>query len=381
MNHCRVCNHELFKKPLIQFENMPKAAQFLPGADSLQSDEGVKLDVCQCSGCGLVQIINEPVHYYREVIRAAAVSEEMQDFRRRQFSQFIDKFSLKGKSIIEVGCGRGEYLSIMNQFDIKAYGLEYADESVEHCLQSGLNVTKGFIDSSKFNLVSAPFDAFYILSFLEHLPDPNSALRGVFNNLAEGGVGFVEVPNFDMILQKNLFSEFITDHLFYFTRDTLKTTLILNGFEIIDCSEVWHDYIISATVKKRKALDISHFCELQRQIKEEINEYVDRFGNKNVAIWGAGHQSLAVISLSRLSDKIKYVVDSAQFKQGKYTPATHVPIVSPDVLKVDPVDAIIIIAGSYSDEVAGLIKHKFDGTMDVAILRDYGLEVVYARGM
>jgi SAM-dependent methyltransferase len=361
---------------LLWYRNMPGAAQFLPDAESLERDKGVDLKVYQCSGCGLVQLSNDPVPYYKDVIRAAAFSEEMKDFRKEQFGNFINNFSLKGRKVIEIGCGRGEFLSIMPQFGIEAYGLEHSEESVMHCVKYGLKVSKGFIENGTQRLDYAPFDAFYILNFLEHLPDPNSMLRGMGNNLTDDGIGLVEVPNFDMILRNKLFSEFISDHLFYFTKDTLNATLRLNGFEIIDCNEIWYDYIISAVVRKRKKLDISHFYNHQTQLKNEIENYIRRFKDKKVAIWGAGHQALAIIALITLADKIKYVVDSASFKQGKYTPATHVPIVSPDKLASDPVDAVIVMAAGYSDEVARIIRHKFNNSINVAILRDFGLEVV-----
>lgn len=376
-NKCRVCGHNFFDDPLLRYENMPKAAQFLPDAESLANDQGVDLKVCQCSGCGLVQLSNDPVPYYKEVIRAAAFSEEMKDFRRKQFAGFVQKFSIERKKIIEIGCGRGEYLSLMQQFGVEAYGLEYSAESVMQCVKNGLNVSKGFIQKSTDRLDDAPFDAFFILNFLEHLPDPNSTLRGIYNNLTDAAMGLVEVPNFDMILQNKLFSEFIGDHLFYFTKETLSETLRINGFEIVDCKEVWHDYIISTVVRKREKLDISQFHNFQAQIKKEIEEYIRRFKDNKVAIWGAGHQALALISLINLAGKIKYVVDSAVFKQGKFTPATHIPIVSPDALDSDPVDAVIIMAASYSDEVARIMQQKFDRNINVAIVRDFGLEAVY----
>ena len=76
------------------------------------------------------------------------------------------------------------------------------------------------------------------------------------------------------------------------------------------------------------------------------------------------------------SNLVFNVVDSAAFKQGKYTPVTHIPIVSPSALVLDPVDAIIVMAASYSDEIARNIRQKFDANIKVAILRDFGLEVV-----
>lgn len=375
-SNCRVCNHKLFEGPLLQYKDMPGAAQYLPEAGSLDGDRGVDLEVCQCSGCGLVQLSNHPVPYYKEVIRAAAFSEEMKGFRLKQFGDFVQKYSLRGKKVLEVGCGRGEFLSLMQQCGADTYGLEHSEESVTHDVRNGLKVQRGFVENGAARVDGAPFDAFFILNFLEHLPDPNSTLKGICNNLADGAVGLVEVPNFDMILQKNLFSEFMSDHLLYFTKETLNTTLRLNGFEIIDTNEVWHEYIISAVVKKREKLDISHFYKYQAQLKNEIEEYINRYENKKVAIWGAGHQALAVISLMDIAGKIRYVVDSAPFKQGKYTPVTHLPIVSPDTLDSDPVDAVIVMAASYSDEVARLIRQKFERNIKVSVLRDFGLEVV-----
>ena len=375
IDKCRVCGHKFFEEPLLRFENMPKAAQFLPDAESLESEKGVDLEVCQCSGCGLVQLGNDPVSYYREVIRTAAFSEEMKEFRMKQFGGFIHEYALKGKRIIEIGCGCGEYLTLMQEFGVEAYGLEYSGESVRQCTEDGLKVSQGFVESTTYGLDYAPFDAFFILNFLEHLPDPNSALGGIHHNLADDAVGLVEVPNFDMILRSQLFSEFIGDHLFYFTKDTLSTALKVNGFEIIDCHEVWHDYVISAVVKKRGRLDISHFNEHQAELKYEMEEYIRRFEDRKVAVWGAGHQALAVVSLAELAGRIRYVVDSAPFKQGRYTPATHVPIVAPEAIDSDPVDAIIVMAASYSDEVAQIIRQKHNKNIHIAILRDFGLEV------
>jgi SAM-dependent methyltransferase len=354
---------------------MPKSAQFLPDIENLSADKGLTLDIYQCSVCGLVQIADEPVPYYKDVIRAAAFSPEMKDFRIKQFDDFVKKYSLDKKKILEIGCGKGEYLSIMKQLNVDAYGIENLEESVDFCRKNGLNVSKGFIENAEYKINNAPFDAFFILNFFEHLPEPNSLLGGIYNNLTEDSIGLVEVPNFDMILRKKLFSEFIPDHLFYFTKQTLSFVLSLSGFEVIECNEIWYNYIISAVVRKKKKTDLSDFYQYQEKLKREINSYIDGFDDKKVAIWGAGHQALSIISLTDISKKIKYVVDSAPFKQGKYTPATHVPIVAPEHLESDPVDAIIVMAASYSDEVAKIIKEKFNKKIKIAILREYGLEI------
>lgn len=375
-NKCRVCGHHFFEEPLLRYENMPGAAQFMPDAGSLKNDRGLNLEICQCSGCGLVQLNNAPVPYYREVVRASAISEAMNVFRKKQFGDFVNQYSLQRKKIIEIGCGRGEFLSIMRNFIADAHGLEYAEESVAQCVKKGLNVLQGFMENNGYQLSHGPFDAFFILNFLEHLPDPNSVLRGIYHNLTDDGVGLIEVPNFDMILRKKLFSEFISDHLLYFTRETLRSTLWFNGFEVLDCTVQWYDYILSAVVKKKKKADLSDFQNHQAKLKNDMEKYLSAFKNKKVAIWGASHQALTIIALLNMSEKIEYVIDSAKFKQGKYTPATHIPIVAPDQLRSNPVDAIIVMAAGYSDEVAGIIRREFGKDLHVSILRNFGLEVM-----
>jgi len=300
-DRCRICEHEFFKEPLLRYENMPGAAQYLPDVNTIESDKGVDLEVCQCSGCGLVQLSNSPVSYYKEVIRAAAFSEEMKDFRIKQFGGFVEKYSLKRKKVIEIGCGRGEYLDLMQQCGADAYGLEYAEASVTYCVAVGLKVQQGFIEAPEQKLQDAPFDGFFMLNYIEHLPDINATITGICANLSDDAFGLVEAPNFDMIVRKGLFSEFIGDHLYYFSKQTLCSVLELNGFDVIECSEIWHDYIISAVVRKRRKTDLSHFVQQRARLKMEIDAYICRFPNRQVAIWGAGHQSLAVISLTDLT--------------------------------------------------------------------------------
>jgi len=347
----------------------------MPDAEALASDNGIDLDIRQCTGCGTVQLTNDPVPYYREVIRASAFSNEMRAFRKNQFRDFVARYSLEGKKVIEVGCGRGEFMKIMNECGAEAYGLEYSEDSVRSCIENGLRTFRGYVESADWKAPGAPFDAFYVLNFLEHMPDPNSVLGGICNSLRDGAVGLVEVPNFDMILRTKLFSEFISDHLFYFTRNSLNCLLSLNGFEIIESREVWHDYVISSVVRKRGKPDVADFDAGLARVRGQLDAFVASYGRGRVAIWGAGHQALTMIAMAGLAGKIRYVVDSAPFKQGRYTPVTHIPIVSPQTLESDPVDAIVVMAASYSDEVAVLIRQEHGNRMSVAILRDSGLQM------
>jgi SAM-dependent methyltransferase len=373
---CRACHGDLYSNPLLSYSGMPAAAQHFLDVDTLSKDKAHDLDIYQCAFCGLIQLNNEPVPYYKDVIRASAFSEDMQTFRQTQFNNWVTKYQLSNRRVLEVGCGKGEYLSLLNFSGVDAYGIEHASPSVDFCINQGLKVSQGYLGDSPSPLNEAWFDGFICLNFMEHWPDPACTLRALSEHLSDGAIGLMEVPNFDMVIEKGLFSEFITDHLLYFTQSTLRTILESNGFDVLECKPIWHDYILSAVVRKRSYTNLDFFEKHKLNITHQLNEYIDRWPGGKVAIWGAGHQSLAVIALANLANKITYVIDSAPFKQGKYTPATHLPIAAPSHLESEPVVAIIIMAASYSDEVARVIRSQYSRDIHVAILRDHGLEEI-----
>ncbi len=373
---CRICGKFLPTQALLRFENMPNGAQFMPDQSTLHQDVGVTLDIYQCELCGVVQVMGTPVHYYREVIRAAAFSAEMGEFRQRQFSRFVDEYALAGKPFLEVGCGRGEYLKIFAQSGVKAFGTEYGEAVADECRREGLAVENVFPDSDDIRLENGPFDGFAALNFMEHWPDPSAVFSCLRRNLNEGAIGLVEVPNFEMILREGLFTEFIADHIFYFNRETFENTLRLNGFEVLRCESIWYDYILSAVIRKRDPINVLAFSTRRQQLQAKIDAFISLHVDAGVAIWGAGHQALATIALLNIAKGIRYVIDSAPFKQGKFTPATHLPIRSPDVLRTEPVRAIIVMAAAYSDEVVRTIRATHGDRFVLAVLRENGLEML-----
>ena len=85
---------------------------------------------------------------------------------------------------------------------------------------------------------------------------------------------------------------------------------------------------------------------------------------------------LAIISLSGIASYISYIVDSADFKQNKYTSGTNIIIQSPEQLKTSKPDALIIIAAGYSDEVKKIISNKYSFIKNIAIVREDHLEII-----
>lgn len=373
-DRCRVCGSEFWKEPLMEFFNMPKSAQYMPSFSELSEDKGIDLKVVQCKKCGLVQLTNEPVPYYREVIRAVSFSEKMKGFRRRQFREFFERYRLQGKKIIEIGCGDGGYLSLLHELDAQVFGTEYNEELVEGCRRKGLKVVRDFPGDKGRKLDEGPFDAFCIFNFFEHLPNPREVLDIIYENLKEDAFGIIEVPNFEMMVRESLFSEFVADHLMYFTKDTLRFTLEQSGFELIELSELWDEYIISARVRKRKKVELKSHLE---GLKREILDYVRSQVHRNISIWGAGHQALFMTAYCRLQNYVRFVIDSAKFKQGKFTQATHIPIIAPLEIEERKIGAILVMGAGYTDEIIKIIREEHPSVEHIAALRKHTVEILY----
>lgn len=373
-NQCRLCNSKLFTDPVLCLNGMPKAAQYYPEKNEFENDKGIILNIYQCSACGLVQLNVDPVEYFRKVITAASFSPKNRLSRLKQMQDVVDKFNLKGKKVIEVGCGKGNMLDVLGEAGLRPTGLEASAESVKEGRNSGRKMINGYIGDLDI-IQGAPFDVFVSLNYLEHLPQPGEVIKKIYENTTPEAVGYITVPNLAYLLKSKCFYEFVADHLSYFTQQTLAFAFESNGFEVISSELINEDNDIAVTVKKRKKLDLSgHYNEVEvliKNLQKTVGEYKAK--GKKVAVWGAGHRTLALLSLSKLAN-IEYIVDSAKFKQGLFSPVLHLDIVAPEHLLKAKVDLVIImVPGLYPDEVYKTLKQMNLG-IEIALLRDNKLE-------
>jgi len=290
---CKICGDNLIK--IISYETQPKTAQFLPTEEEKVDKSGIRYDVCECIGCGTVQIPHNPVHYYNKAIASDPWNKD--PFRKKQRENFINEFNLQNKKI--------------------------------------KRITKE-PKKDKYN-------AFLMFNYLEHFPEPVKVLKQIYINLEDPGAGIVEVPNFNGIIKERIFAEFIIDHLFYFTKKTLQLICELSGFEVLRIEEIWEGASLSATIKKRKLLSPTPFKENEKQLIGDIDDFIDKYDS--VAIYGAGHQTLMILSMIKNIDKVLYIVDDFKIKQDAFTHIRAKKIVPKEQLIKTPVDAIIVIVG------------------------------------
>lgn len=386
---CRLCNSKVKKNPILQLTGMPIAAQhFLDENEIKKKDKTIDLDILQCEKCGLVQLDIEPVSYFKSTITAASISDDTKKLRLNQMQKLSKRFNLNKKKIIEIGCGTGAMLDIIKEAGMDAYGLEYSDNSVTKGLREGRKIIKGYLTEIG-TINEFKFDAFFCYNFLEHVPNINLFVKNIYNNLKEAGIGLVTVPNLNYLLETKSFYEFVPDHLSYFTKNTLQILFEQNNFEIIECNLINNKNDIQILIKKSKkkkksSLENSPKTLELRKDYQEVEKLISdlqriskkyKSEGKKIAVWGAGHRTLALLALSNFKD-IEFIIDSAKFKQGKYSPVNLTKIVSPEILYKKNIDLLIVmLPGIYPDEVIKkVVGMKLN--IKVAKLKDNKIEFI-----
>ena len=352
---CRLCCSTRTES-IIDLDGFPKSAQyFLSSLADMEEDQSITLMVCQCIDCGLIQLKNNPVSYYKDVITAASLSETSKENLVNEWRPFIEKYNILGQDAIEVGSGRGDFLEVLERLDVDAYGIEHSLENIKECEKKKLNVKKAYLTelpeayNKRYSLVICN-------NFLEHQPETKKYLSCLRDLVNDDGVIYISVPNVDYLLEKKCLYEFVADHLVYFTEKTLRKAMEINGFNILESYKKnnGNDLVVIAKPDSKINIDgaMETVAEIVKSVQKEVN------GHKNVAIWSAGHRALALMAIAKL-DKIKYVIDSATFKQGKFTPILHKKIISPEEFISIKCDLLIImLPGNYAEQVIRFVEEN-----------------------
>lgn len=437
---CIACGHAL--SPLMTLDDMPASAQNIPAASELAEDHPLSLTLCQCPSCGLVQFDTEPVDYYRDVIRAGGGTRTMTRLRHEEYARLLtamQEHHIRGRRIVEVGCGRGEFLRMWqnlaedpegaaalardqvrdplsgqpNAAPLHLVGIEHKSALVEEANAAAATsadaetpmtetaaaaqtasstqapayrVYEGFA-TGDVRYPEGPFDAFVQFNFLEHQPDPCDMLRNIGRNLKPQALGLITVPSFEYILRYNGYYELLRDHIANYTEFTLQKLLQDCGFELLSMDLVNRD-TIEAIVRKAdpdelselhysgRLIDVSALRDSYDRLSASVNAHIDHLSesHRTMAIWGASHQGFTLAATTKLGGRVEYIIDSAPFKQGRFSPASHIPIVAPDYAVAHPVDEILIVAPGYTDEIAGIIRERFDESIRILVLRTDRIE-------
>ena len=346
---------------------MPASAQLFLESKEINKNCSINLEIKQCTNCGHVQSTNDPVDYYREVITAAGLSETICEERISVINQIINDNNLNKPQILEIGSHQGLMVkTISDNIKCDVIGIEASKKSVQIAQENNINVVEGYFGENTQNLENKKFDIVVCYNFLEHMPNPTKVLEFLKKYLKEKAFIYMTVPSLNFIRNTSCIHEFISDHLSYFTLNSLKRLFSFCGFEVIKCNSFHNNNDLEIIAKYEKieelCLELSPYYQLIKDLNNILNSIPNE--EKPIFIWGAGHRSLTLISQLDY-EKINFIVDSAKFKQKLFSPVSRLKIVSPSFLKNFNNGTLILnLPGIYGEEVISsldkTIKSKYN---------------------
>ena len=101
------------------------------------------------------------------------------------------------EGVLDIGCGRGEWLQLLNSEGIKAQGVDRNRVFIEQCLAAGLDVVENDALVHLRNLPAESLSAVTIFHLVEHLPLPTliKVVDEIVRTLKPGGMLIIETPN------------------------------------------------------------------------------------------------------------------------------------------------------------------------------------------
>ena len=205
-------------------------------------------DVCVCRHCGFRWLDPQPTeaelaniytdHYFLDEGQAE-ITELVNQLKRATARLYLeqlvqgDESSPSGLSLLEIGCGMGDFLLEAQSKGFRVSGLEVTDHLVEFANRRlGVSsIQKGFIETADFQNES--FDIIAFFDVIEHVRNPVDFMRRVQGLLKKKGRVFLVTPSLDswsaQLLGKN-WMEYKVEHLSYFNKKSLSLLLEKAGF-------------------------------------------------------------------------------------------------------------------------------------------------------
>lgn len=154
---------------------------------------------------------------------------------RSVFTFFLKKFwNNNYKSILDIGCGPGNYFDIYQKFNLGITGIDFSPEQLRPVKQKfpDANLIAGRIEDTNFN---QKFDVIAIIGVIQTVDEPNVFLKRVKDILAPNGLILMTYSNRVALYPKIGNARY----LYLYSLNEAKAQL-KNHFEILDYKRVYY---------------------------------------------------------------------------------------------------------------------------------------------
>jgi SAM-dependent methyltransferase len=375
---CPVCGHT---DPISVFTlgDVPVVCnQLWPDEASAKAAPCGTVDLVRCPHCAMIwnsAFESERMVYAPGYENALHFSPKFQAFADDLARGLVKRFDLKGRDVVEIGCGDGHMLALMVKHGARSatgFDPSMAGKTSEFAERDGVEILPEYFRSDQLD---RPFDAVLCRHVLEHLDRPMTLLTDIRRAIGDRDVPvYFEMPNAGWMLEALSMWDVIYEHVGYWTAPAMEAAFRRAGFAPVAVRTGYGGQFLMAEARPAvpetgflpsAAKDVARAADsFAASVSAELERWRDRLGKVEgqAVVWGAGSKGTTFANaLGTAAMPLSAFVDINPRKHRLYVPGVALPVLALEQLP-RPFPRLIIISNSlYENEIKASV-----GKIDLA---------------
>ena len=380
INYCRICKGKNLKK-VISLSPTPPANAFLTKNALKKKEQFFPLQVNFCLDCGQLQLTHvvSPELLFKNYVYVSSTSPVFVEHFEEYANDLIKRFKLnKDSLVVDIGSNDGILLKPLKKNGVRVVGIDPAVSIAKKATKGGIKTFPNFLTvkiAKKIIKGYGPADVVCANNAFAHINDLDEIVDSVKILTKEDGVLVIEFPYLIDFIKKNYFDLIYHEHLSYLSIRCLNEIFKRFKMEIFDVKKVnshggsvrvyikktGSKYKVQLTVKnlldneKKLGLDnVNTYLKFAKKIEENRHKLISllkklKQQGKTIVGYGAPAKGNTLLNYFNIGPKIfDYIVDDSRYKQGLYTPGTHILVVPFSKISETKPDYILILAWNFA---------------------------------
>jgi len=303
----------------------------------------------------------------------------------------VERFKFDTNSfVVEIASNDGCLLKNFKKYNIPVIAIDPTANTAREAERYGVNTIVDFFTldfaQNKYNGNYPKADLVIGNNVLAHVPDINDFLQGIKHILNEKGIITIEFPSFMNLVKYMQFDTIYHEHFSYLSLFAIENIFKTNGLAVFDVEKLsTHGGSLRIYAKHQENFDIPRSERVSELLLNEIGNginnlsYYEKFQDKVQKIkydaltfligeklkgkkiigYGAASKGNTFINYCGIkgTDLINFVVDTSPYKQNRYLPGSHIPVVEEENIRQFKPDFIIILPWNLKDEISEQLSY------------------------
>ena len=323
-----------------------------------------------CCNCGFVSNVAfdaKMLEYSTDCEESQGFSPTFNEFSRRLAKYLIEKYDLHYKEILEIGCGKGEFLTLLCDLgENRGVGFDPAYVKARDTSKARERIT--FIQDFYSEKYAGYHANFICCKHIHPAAEFVSMVRRAIGDRLDTIV-FFQIPDVTRILRDCAFEDIYYEHCSYFSPGSLARLFRKCRFDVMHMATEYDDQylIIEAIPADTPALPPLPQEDDIEKLKGYVKSFQAKYQSKllywqrllqeirakdqRLVLWGSGSKAVSFLTTFQVRDGVDYVVDINPYRQGTYMAGTGQEIVAPEFLMEYQPDIVILMNPVYREEI------------------------------